>query len=116
MKTLALTLLTLGMTFSASAAEAAIRVKVGRSRVAAGRRVPRHHVRPVHVAPRPIIRCVRAANLAMRLPIGRTLSKTYERSALTRSGSSSRSESTPSATSARNAVRRPGTGSSRTEP
>ncbi len=66
MKTLALTLLALAMTFSASTADAAIRVKVGRVSVAAGRRVPHHHVRPVHVAPRPIhpVRPVRAANFA----------------------------------------------------
>ena len=60
MKTLALTLLTLSLMFGASAAEAAIRVKVGPVRVAAGRRVARPVVRPAYVAPRP----VRAANLA----------------------------------------------------
>ncbi len=54
MKTFALTLVVLGMMFSASAADAAIRVKVGRASVVAGRRLPHHHHRPVHVAPRPV--------------------------------------------------------------
>ena len=55
MKTLALTLLTLGMMLGTSTTEAAIRVKVGPVRVAAGRRIPHRHLAPVHVAPRPII-------------------------------------------------------------
>jgi hypothetical protein len=54
MKTLALTLLAIGVMFGASAAEAAVRVKVGPVTVAAGRRVPYRHVQPVYVAPRPI--------------------------------------------------------------
>ncbi len=54
MKTLALTLVAVCMMCGASAAEAAVRVKVGPVSVAAGRRVPHRHHRPVHVAPRPI--------------------------------------------------------------
>ena len=60
MKTLALVLLTLGTMLAASTTEAAVRVKVGPVRVAAGRRVGRPYVRPAYVAPRP----VRAANFA----------------------------------------------------
>ena len=54
MKTFALTLVAVCMICGASAAEAAVRVKVGPVSVAAGRRVPHRHHRPVHVAPRPI--------------------------------------------------------------